>query len=219
MPESQYLPDVRNGSDLKQVVLHHTCGSSAESAIKWWSSNPERVGTNYVIDTDGTVFVAIPINRFAYHIAIGSRANANSVHRQYRTAEHEKFIAKHSIGIELVSFGELTQDGNILYNCYGNPFCSIEETEKYVFYKQPFRGNYFYARYSDAQLQALKEVLNDFQEYKLPIEFTYKPEMWDLSENAIKGESGIWAHVSYRIDKSDCHPQPELVELLKSLKQ
>lgn len=218
LPESQYLPDVRKGSELKQVVLHHTCGSTAESALSWWKTTPERVGTNYIIDSNGTVIVAIPINRYAFHIAIGSFANKRVVKQQYRSINHERFIARQSIGIELVSLGELTAKGDILYDCYNSQYCNISDTDKYVKYENGFRGNRYYTRYTDEQLQALKEVLQDFKDYKLPIEFTYKPEMWDLCENAIKGESGIWAHVSYRIDKSDCHPQPELVELLKSLK-
>ena len=41
--------------------------------------------------------------------------------------------------------------------------------------------------------------------------------MWDISDKALAGEAGVWTHVSFRTDKSDCHPQPELIQMLKSL--
>jgi hypothetical protein len=41
--------------------------------------------------------------------------------------------------------------------------------------------------------------------------------MWGLSNTAIRGNKGIFTHVSYRKDKSDCHPQKELVDVLKSI--
>jgi len=43
--------------------------------------------------------------------------------------------------------------------------------------------------------------------------------MWDVSQRALSGEPGIWTHVSYRQKpgKTDCHPQPELIEMLKTI--
>jgi hypothetical protein len=35
---------------------------------------------------------------------------------------------------------------------------------------------------------------------------------------ALSGTPGVWTHVSYRADKSDCHPQIELINALKELK-
>ena len=41
--------------------------------------------------------------------------------------------------------------------------------------------------------------------------------MWDISENALSGQPGIFTHTSVRSDKTDCHPQPELVRMLIEL--
>jgi hypothetical protein len=41
--------------------------------------------------------------------------------------------------------------------------------------------------------------------------------MWDLSNDALAGKKGVYTHVSFRTDKSDMHPQPELIEMLKNL--
>jgi len=41
--------------------------------------------------------------------------------------------------------------------------------------------------------------------------------VWKPIQAALDGKAGIWTHVSYRYDKSDCHPQPELINMLKTL--
>ena len=41
--------------------------------------------------------------------------------------------------------------------------------------------------------------------------------MWNLNEDALKGEPGIWSHTSYRPDKSDVSPQENLIKMLKNL--
>ena len=39
----------------------------------------------------------------------------------------------------------------------------------------------------------------------------------ELNRSAIDGYPGIWSHTNVRIDKTDIFPQPELMNLLKSL--
>jgi hypothetical protein len=41
--------------------------------------------------------------------------------------------------------------------------------------------------------------------------------MFEFSSDAIDGKPGVWTHVSFRKDKSDCHPQPELIDMLKTI--
>ena len=41
--------------------------------------------------------------------------------------------------------------------------------------------------------------------------------MWDISENALRGDEGIFTHASVRSDVTDCHPQPEFVRMLMEL--
>jgi hypothetical protein len=43
--------------------------------------------------------------------------------------------------------------------------------------------------------------------------------MWNISKNALEGKSGIYSHTSVRTDVFDCHPQPELVRMLRELEQ
>jgi len=42
-------------------------------------------------------------------------------------------------------------------------------------------------------------------------------ELFDICEGAIMGKPGIYTHNSYRTDKSDIHPQPEMIQMLNTL--
>ncbi len=41
--------------------------------------------------------------------------------------------------------------------------------------------------------------------------------MWGVSKFALESKFGIYAHVSFRKDTSDCHPQVELIKKLLKL--
>ncbi len=53
------------------------------------------------------------------------------------------------------------------------------------------------------------------ERYEIPL--TYNEDMWDVSDRALAGQDGVWSHTSYRSDKSDIHPQPEMIAMLKAL--
>ena len=45
--------------------------------------------------------------------------------------------------------------------------------------------------------------------------------MWDVSERALDGADGVWAHVSLRPtpQKFDVHPDPNLIKMLKTISE
>jgi len=43
-------------------------------------------------------------------------------------------------------------------------------------------------------------------------------KQWSPVTQAYALKPGVWTHVSYRSDKSDCHPDPNLIQMLKTLK-
>jgi len=91
---------------------------------------------------------------------------------------------------------------------------TIVPTNEVIELVQPFRGSKYYQKYTDKQLKTLQILLNYLCEtYNIPN--TYISDMWDYSRSAINGSPGIFNHVSFRKDKSDCFPQEELVEVLK----
>ena len=76
----------------KSQFLHHTVSTNAMSAWRWWNSTPERVGTPFIIDRDGSIIECFDPKMWAFHLGIVGDDNW-----------HEK----HSINIELTSAGPL----------------------------------------------------------------------------------------------------------------
>ena len=212
LPANQYMNDIRTMSDIRQIVLHHTCGSSAQSAISWWQQTPERVGTHFIIDKDGTVTQCFDLKYWAFHLYVASKTN--QVPPQYKTALHDRRLARASVGIELVCAGELTLEKGV----YRSDFDTIIPAQSVVVYDKAFRDFQYFEAYTSAQLASLGQLLKHLATLLPHIPTQYNEKMWDTNIAALKGEAGIWSHVSYRSDKSDCHPQKELTELLKHTK-
>ena len=40
---------------------------------------------------------------------------------------------------------------------------------------------------------------------------------FEIQDSSLYGQGGLWTHTNCRTDKSDCHPQPELLEMIRSL--
>ena len=99
------------------------------------------------------------------------------------------------------------------YINYLNQEIPIEDV--YV-YDSPFRGSFYYQKYTDKQFESLEKLINYLVvTYNIPKD--YKKDMWDISRSALSGRPGIYTHASFRKDKSDCHPQDELIEILNTL--
>lgn len=195
-PEDQYY---KQATEKKQICLHHTVsGGKAENVFISWTHTPERVATPIVIGQDGTIVQGYGCIYWAHHL--GLRTVNNTI------------LNKGCIGIELCSWGGLTFDGTNYLNAYGD---KVEATEVFEI-PNKFRGYRFFHKYTNAQIASLKELLL-FLCDKYNITKKYNEDMWDISPKALRGDEGIFTHVSYRADKSDCFPQPELIEMLKSL--
>lgn len=193
--ENQYFKE----SQIKrQIVIHHTAGgSSAVNAIHGWNCNAEKIGTAFVIDGGGNIFKAFDSKYWAYHLGLKTASNVA--------------LNKASIGIEICSWGQLIFKDGKYYNWVNK---EVPETE--VVKLPKFRGFEYFHKYNDFQIASLKSLLLDLcAEYK--IEKHYNEDMWDISLNAMAGKNGIYTHVSYRNDKADCNPQPNLINMLKSL--
>ena len=92
LPTKEYVPAV---IDKDLIVLHFTAGRSAKSAHQTWLSNPVRVATAYLVDSDGKTYEVFDPSHWAYHLGIkGSRG------------KHDK----RSIGIEIANVGPLRVD-------------------------------------------------------------------------------------------------------------
>ena len=214
-PETQY---VREKTEKKQIVLHHTVsGDSVNGDMSWWLHTRERVATAYVISREGHLHRCFDDQYWAYHLGL---SNHHFTHfgLGYRKLDPQ------AIGIELDSWGALvqhtdgkfypvtTKDGKTVPNLKCKPVPNIYEYCS----NQKYRGFQYFERYTTAQLETLDELLRHLTATHR-ITSNYRSDIWNVTSRALLGQEGIFAHASYRLDKSDAHPQVELVNLLKSL--
>lgn len=204
-PETQYY---KVANDKKIIVLHHTVsGVGVAGDINWWKQTPEKVGTPFIIARDGVITQIFDEKYWIHHLGI----KATQLKQFGSTLSNDR-LNQLSIGIEIDSWGGLVKRNGKWYNGVGGeiPACDVQE------YPKGYRGYYGFEKYTALQLIALKELLKLLCN-KWKIKKDYFPEMFDFNAKAIKGYHGIWSHTSYRPDKSDVHPQNELIQLLKNL--
>jgi len=201
-PEYQYykVPYEKN-----QVVLHHTVsGGSAQAVATYWESTPSRVATALVIDKEG-----IPYQLFGSQYYAGHIGNVTDEFGDFDLPYRN--CSKHSIGVEIINWGGLTMKEGILYNWYGDVFKGNA-----TYYKKGYRGYYYFDTYTKEQIQTVKELLGYWKDrYSIPMD--YRSYIWDVNEPALAGIPGVYTHTSFREDKSDVHPQRNLIEMLKSI--
>lgn len=196
LDKSQYFQEKY---DKRQIVLHHTVSSgNAKNVLNWWKTDKKRIATAFVIDDKGMIYQAFNSAYWGHHL--GTKEVNNTI------------LNKQSIAIEICSWGPLTKKGDKFFSFTGKEI----PLQEVVFFKDKFRGNHYYHKYNDKQLETLKNLIIYLSEkYKIPTHYNY--DMWDISRSALEGSPGIYTHVSYRKDKSDCHPQKELEVILKCL--
>jgi N-acetyl-anhydromuramyl-L-alanine amidase AmpD len=190
----------------KQIVIHHTVSNgNAKNVVAWWGKTPARIGVAFVIDREGIIHQCFSSKHWAHHLGIKGAKN--------------KQLNQQSIGIELCAWGSLKRSDLKSVNVaqFTSSTGTIVPTNEVIALEKPFRGSKYYQKYTDKQLKTLQILLNYLCEtYNIPN--TYNSDMWDYSRSsALGGSPGIWTHVSFRKDKSDCFPQDELVEVLKKL--
>ena len=228
-PETKYYP---LEYPKKVIVLHHTVsGPGVRGDIDHWLSLADRIATCIIIDDKGVANQCFSSKYWAHHLGVKATYLQAKGFTDWSTRNTE--LNRSSIAIEIDNWGALVPgDGTIkqfglnedktphmvntvvgkYYAAYGNAVtCDMQH------YPAGFRGFYYYEKYNEAQLKTVGELLLLWNiKYGIPLD--YKDNMWDINNNALGGESGVWTHVNYREDKSDCHPQPELIEMLKTLK-
>ena len=213
LSESQYIK-----SDIKklQIVLHHTAGnSSGPGVIKMWNTdNRGRIATCVTIsgkgiskDTyDGEICQAFSSRFWAHHVGIKGDV--------FRAAGVPAInLDKSSIGIEICSWGPLEKKGDKFYNYVDREVPADQVTEL----ETPYKGYKYYHRYTDAQIESTKNLLLYWRDtYGINLTYNEK-DMWSVSKRALSGDNGVYTHNSYRKDKTDIHPCPRMIAMLKSL--
>jgi len=212
-PGNQY---VNKKTEKKTLVLHHSAGwDNARGMFHGWAKDKQgRVATAYGITDNGNIYSGFNASQYwAYAIYINSKHNhLPDKLKKFKTHKHDIFLNSQAIQTEVCNWGTLTVKNGKFYSWAG-----IEvPADKVVYYPEPFRGHHWYEKFTINEIKALEKLII-YHAIKDNIPVKYNPDMWDISERAIRGAEGIWAHVSYRTDKSDIHPQPELIAMLEQL--
>jgi len=206
-PNNQYY---REESKKTQLVLHHTVsGQGVDGDISWWRKTADRIATAIIIGWDGKIYQCFSSKYWGHHLGISAKNNTQ--------------LNMESIGIEIDAWGGLIRynrqwypakwDAKLKQNVANTNVKPIQNVQTYP---EGYRGFYGFEKYSDAQIESVRKLLQYWGErYNIPLD--YNPTMWDVSKDALNGKAGVWSHTSFRSGKSDCHPQPELINMLKSL--
>jgi hypothetical protein len=210
LPKGEYM----NGPTKKEwLFLHHTAGwNDPYKVIKSWGrDNRGAIATEFVLGGpsitnndnkfDGEIVQAFPEGGYGWHLGTGN----NEMHRN-------------SVGIEVCNFGYI-KDGKTYTGNVVNPNQIVE-------LKQPFRKYKQWHKYSDNQLNALKNLILyianrdniDVRKGLPELIKTMGVDAFDfVNIKHVETNKGLWNHTNVRSDKFDMFPQQELIDMLLSL--
>lgn len=215
LPKGEYIEEsypIKN----EYCFLHHTAGNCNpfKTIRNWGRDSRGRVATEFVLggqdfskdtdDYDGIMVQAFPEGCQGWHLG--------------KTGSF--YMGKHSVGLEINSFGYLDDDfkNYVGMKAHPNQIYTLEE---------PFKGRKHWHKYSDKQIEATRKWLlwiaerDNIDMHKGLVEWIKKEgptKAFDFQQNAYDGKvKGLLTHTNVRKGKMDCFPQPEFVDMLLSL--
>lgn len=211
LPADEYLPGPVKP---EWLFLHHTAGwHDPYKTIKGWDADTiGKIATEFVLggqsvkgdntEFDGVLVQAFPAGNWAYHLG---KNGSQTMH-------------KNSVGMEVCNFG---------YVVNGKTYAGTSVAESQIVkLAKPFRGHSLWHRYSDKQIQVLKDWILWIAERDgidvragLPALIKQKgADAFEFNEDAYFGKvKGLWTHTNTRKDKVDMFPQQELLDMLVGL--
>lgn len=195
----------------KQIVIHHTVsGSGIGGDITSWINNANKISTAYIIDREGKITQLFDPDNWSYHLGIPSET-----FKKFNVTTNNATLNAESIGIELDNWGGLIKQG---INSYITSYKSVINLDdnNVTHYSNGYRGFNYFESYTDKQLSSLGRLLLYLCK-KYNISNDYHDNMFEQNAMALNQTNGIWSHSSFRNDKSDAHPDPNLITLLKTV--
>ena len=211
LPKGEY----KEGPVKKEYLfLHHTAGwnNPYKTVDNWGRDNRGQIATEFVLGGpsvkgnddkyDGVLLQCIPNGGYGWHLG--------------KNGSQHMHI--HSVGIEVCNFGYV-KDGKTYA---GTP---VVESQ-IVTLPESFRGHKTWHRYSDKQIEVLRQWILyiaerdniDVRKGLVDEVKRYGAKGFEFNENAYYGRvKGMWTHTNTRKDKVDMFPQPELIDMLLSL--
>jgi len=171
-----------------QIVLHFTVGY-LKGDIAALSRNNVHISTPFVIARNGKIINLWSSAYWSYHLgkaAIGGNTNGS----------------KRTIAIEISNIGFLKRIGDKLVTVYSDNdvYCDISDTQFYTKLDIPYRGEQYFATYTDQQYNSLLQLLQYLTaEYDIPIAFLPEDKRYDVvNEAELVNFRGVTSHVNYR---------------------
>jgi len=211
LPKGEYLTGPTNK---EYLFLHHTAGwhNPYKTVDNWGRDTRGTIATEFVLggpsvkgnddSHDGRLLQCIPSGGYGWHLG---KNGSQHMH-------------KHSVGIEVCNFGWI-KDGKTYAGS------SVVDSQ-IVTLPEHFRGHRTWHRYSDKQIDVLKNwILYIAERDNIDVRKGLVEEIkkkgaggFEFNEDAYYGRTkGMWTHTNTRKDKVDMFPQPELIDMLLSL--
>ena len=209
LPEYEYM----TGSKPEYVFIHHTAGwhNPYKTVDHWAGDSRGKVATEFVLGGqsikgnddryDGVLVQCMPQGCWGWHLGTG------------RSHMH-----KNSVGIEVNNFGWVKN---------GKTYAGTRvDSSQIVVLSKPFRGYSTWHRYSDRQIEVLRDWIlwvgerdNIDVRAGLPALIKEKgADAFEFNQEVLEGKhKGLWTHTNVRTTKVDMFPQPELMDMLVSL--
>jgi hypothetical protein len=211
LPKGEYLS---GPTDKEYLFLHHTAGGHNPYQVvdMWGRDTRGKIATEFVLGGqsaangdkkhDGRLIQCMPTGAYGWHLGENGSQHMHS----------------HSVGIEVCNFGYVVKG-----KTYAN---TLVDPSQIVTLPKAFRGHTTWHKYSDKQIEVLKDWIlfianRDAIDVRkgLVEEIKKKGALgFEFNSDAFYGKvKGMWTHTNTRKDKVDMFPQPELIDMLLSL--
>lgn len=200
----------------KFIVLHHTVSGGSPFAVKTFF-NDKGFGTQFILGSKGD-FVQCYTDYFNWSWHLNVNAAKGTI-----TGNQERFLAENSIAVEVCNFGQCDFKNGKFYNAYDREIDESLLIDYRTIYgnNYKFRGGVFFEKYTDAQIKNLKLWIIDMLKINglnLKNDDRKIDESWfNFNPKAYQGQYVLFNHTNVRKDKSDMHPQPELIQALSEI--
>jgi len=201
----------------ERIVLHFTVGNLKSDVDILTRPRPGyskyRCSVPFVIARDGTIYQLFGSQYWAYHLGSG-------------TIGGNEAASKKSIAIEMSNYGPLVRVGNNLETVYSRKgkskkvdvYCTLQDTQKYIKLKDPFKGYQYFATFTDAQYKSLATLCRFLTaKYNIPRKILGESVRYSAN-SATAGFRGIVSHLNFRATgKWDIGPAFEWDRLIRNV--
>lgn len=210
----------------RQFIWHHGAGrDNARGMFEWWKiDNVTHVATAAGVTDSGKLSLGFDERHWAASIGCGVRSfmefNIPITYEQWYNhkkqiwqtiSSNNRNLDRHAVAIEICNWGQLSKRGDKYYS-WANTEVPADKVIEI-----PFRNARYFERYTSKEIETLKYwTLLNAMRFDIPLDYN-EVNMWEVNKDALSGKPGLYTHCSYRHDKTDVYPHPELITMAKSL--